>query len=107
MEVLLDRQRELQQRREHLRQSISQEARCPRRDWHAEFAWDARALKLLREVFGLKDYRWDAAHSLPPRQQPTCLAGATREALQAKPAGGYQCDYVWTRCAVPAAKRGR
>ena len=63
-EALLDRQHELLQRREHLRQSISQEARCPRRDWQADFAWDARALSLLRTVFGLKDYRWVEAQCL-------------------------------------------
>lgn len=87
VEALLDRQRELQHRREHLRQSISQEARCPRRDWHAEFAWDTRALSLLREVFGLKDYRWDLRTSCCWGSTPTRLTGATREALADQTSG--------------------
>ena len=57
VEALLARQQRLQERRDQLRQSISQEACCPRRDWQAEFAWDAQALELLAGVFGLKHFR--------------------------------------------------
>lgn len=57
VEALLARQQRLQERRDQLRQSISQEARCPRRDWQAEFAWDARALDLLAGLFGLQHFR--------------------------------------------------
>ncbi len=57
VEALLARQHRLQERRDQLRQSISQEARCPRRDWQAEFAWDAEALDVLASIFGLRHFR--------------------------------------------------
>jgi hypothetical protein len=57
VEALLARQQRLQERRDQLRQSISQEERCPRRDWQAEFAWDVEALDVLASVFGLRHFR--------------------------------------------------
>ncbi len=62
VQALLRRQEELQERREQLRQAVSQDARCPRRDWQLEFAWDTRALALLRETFGLREYRCVSQH---------------------------------------------
>jgi len=62
VEALLARQQRLQERRDQLRQSISQEERCPRRDWQAEFAWDAEALEMLNSVFGLRHFRCVVSH---------------------------------------------
>ncbi|KAK9830588.1 hypothetical protein WJX81_002230 [Elliptochloris bilobata] len=81
VEALLQRQHELLERREQLRQCISQDARCPRSDWQTEFAWDSKSLALLRETFGLREYR--------PNQREVINATMTgRDVLCLLPSGG-------------------
>lgn len=61
VEYLLQRQHELQSRRDELRQVVETDKRAPKADWSGIFDWDDRATTQLRDVFKLQSFRYQVA----------------------------------------------
>ncbi|CAD7699899.1 unnamed protein product [Ostreobium quekettii] len=81
IEALLNRQSRLQEQRESLQRRVDVERRAPRREWKGAFDWDEDVMRVLKNVFGIQNFR--------PLQQEvinTTLHG--RDVLCLMPSGG-------------------
>lgn len=91
IDCLAQLQAQLRSRREQLLRQIQADQRAPRADWgNGTFAWDAQLMRLLRDVFGLKAFRWACHH------RPRCKARMARGVVGGRGGGGMQ------DCALPA-----